>query len=437
MGLIERFNPPAFLPDFDRVPGLADEWSEFLSGRFDLAIHDQCDAAFRQHREDRAKAQFFNPLKYRPQGKIFEQAVVWNAFPKALGRLGRQFGSKRAMLMADKTLLTPPHLRYRPGFEYCEWQVMRDPASKKIQKITFTSEPPEYWRALFGGTIQNSVFHGDPKVVLDLYHELVSDKVKIEDLMAKHDIDGNFPTIKKGDYNPFNKWNTTQGIVHLTVPANSILAEINLAAAATILRKDSRNRLLVQAEELICCAGYGNPNNNSDPTIGATVNALARLGAKVTLGDPVGVYMDHIDLAGWTAPNHEEVENFVRFTRGERGMFTRLEIEVPPRRKFRVGDLRIGGVPIFHGGQVAECIAVKLVGIAAELDSMHNPALRCAGRCYVTKKNPFQLSTSTPVPRGAHFVFVHQGEGEQISQGGQREARYRESLRQPTRAAEK
>lgn len=444
MGLIERFNPPAFLPDFDRVPGLADEWSQALCDWFDSAIDDQCNGAFRQHHVHGAKAQFFNPLKYRPQGKIVEQPVVWNAFPKTLlRRCGYDF--KCAIRIADKTLPLSMRtsdrsnrgLSYRPGSEYCEWRVTRDPASKKIQKITFTSEPPEYWRALFGGTIGNSVFHGDPKLVLSLYRELVSDRVKLDDLRAKKKIAGNgsFPDIQQGEYNPFNKWNTTDGIVHLTEPSNSILAEISLAAAATILRKDSRNRFLVQPEELICCAGYGNQNSNSDPTIGAIVNALARLGAIVTLKNPVGVYMDHIDLAGWTAPNHEEVNNFVRFTRGQQGMFTRLEIEVPPLRKFRVGDLRIGGVPISHGGQVAECVAVKLVGVAAELQSIHNAPLSCANRCFVTKDLPLFVRRDKRVPSGGRMVFVHEGEQEQLSEGGAREARYRESLRQPTRAA--
>jgi hypothetical protein len=448
VGLIERFNPPAFLPDFDRVPGLADEWSQALCDWFDSAIDDQCYGAFRQHGVHGAKAQFFNPLKYRPQGKILEQPVVWNAFPKTMLRQC-SYDFKCAMRGADKTfplsgwISDPSHrgLSYRPGSEYCEWRVTRDPASKKIQKITFTSEPPEYWRALFGGSIQYSqfrasVFHGDPKVVLSLYHELVSHKVKLDDLRAKKKIAGNgsFPDIQQGEYNPFNKWNTTDGIVHLTEPSNSILAEISLAAAATILRKDSRDRLLVQPEELICCAGYGNQNANSDPTIGATVNALARLGARVTFKDPVGVYMDHIDLAGWTAPKDEEVSNFVRFTRGEQGMFTRLEIEVP-HGKFQVGDLRIGGVPISHGGQVAECITVKLVGVAAELQSLHNPPLSCASRCFVTKNRPLFVLRGKKVPAGRRMVFVHEGEQEQLSAGGLREAQYHKSLHQPTRAA--
>ena len=64
---------------------------------------------------------------------------------------------------------------------------------------------------------------------------------------------------------------------------------------------DAQGKLLIEPDALICYAAYGGPNRNSDPTIGATVNALARLGAYVTLRNPVGLYMDHIDLSGWSA----------------------------------------------------------------------------------------------------------------------------------------
>ena len=62
----------------------------------------------------------------------------------------------------------------------------------------------------------------------------------------------------------------------------------------------------MEPEALISYAGYGGPNRNSDPTIGASVNALARLGVPVTLRNPVGLYMDHIDLSGWQTPDGKD-----------------------------------------------------------------------------------------------------------------------------------
>ena len=37
-------------------------------------------------------------------------------------------------------------------------------------------------------------------------------------------------SIRKGTYNPYNRWNTTDGIMHLTHPANTLSAEIKLGA---------------------------------------------------------------------------------------------------------------------------------------------------------------------------------------------------------------
>ena len=80
-------------------------------------------------------------------------------------------------------------------------------------------------------------------------------------------------------------------------------------ADATVLYRNGRGEPVVEPSALICCAGYGGPDRNSDPTIGATVNALARLGAMITLPNPVGLYMDHIDLSGWQAPDGVQVRN--------------------------------------------------------------------------------------------------------------------------------
>jgi len=99
-----------------------------------------------------------------------------------------------------------------------------------------------------------------------------------EDLVCQEDIvtnDGQF-LVRKGEYNPYNKWNTTHGIAHLCSPPNTLVAEIGLGAEATIPRKDGRGLTLAEPDALIFCAAYGGPDRNSDPTIGAAVNALAR-----------------------------------------------------------------------------------------------------------------------------------------------------------------
>jgi hypothetical protein len=238
----------------------------------------------------------------------------------------------------------------------------------------------------------------------------------MDDLICQETIqsaDGSNVLALKGQYNPWNKWNTSHGIMHLNAPPNALSAEIQLGADATVLWKTQKGSAMSDPSPLICCAAYGGPDRNSDPTIGATVNALARLGAMVTLPNPVGLYMDHIDLAGWSAPDRGPIDDCVRIIRGMPGMIERLEIEVPAERGFCVGDLRIGGEPIAYGGQIAECITVKLVGSAAQIGSVQNAALDCTARCCVNLTEPRLLNRAvpftSPCPPGRRAAFQQEG----------------------------
>jgi hypothetical protein len=222
--------------------------------------------------------------------------------------------------------------------------------------------------------------------------------------------------VRKGQYNIYNKWNTTLGIAHLNSPPNSLVAEIKLGADASIRYLNPQGYLLVEPEALICYAGYGGANRNSDPTIGASVNALARTGAYVTLRNPVGLYMDHIDLSGWEAPDQGSVSDCVRIIRGRPGMVERMVVEVPPARGFAVSDLTIAGVPIRYGGQVAECITVKLTGIANVLPKpiSRNSAVSAAHRM-LDPRWPVavnKLKLADPIPAGSVEAFLFQGTGD-------------------------
>jgi hypothetical protein len=323
MSQLNRFDPPAFLPDFNSIPGQLEAWHRAVSAWFDAVVGIE-------QKVIGAPPQFYNAATFDPGGIQVEQAVTWNAFPK---ELLRRYGRDRALQLAD--MLWPIEryrapsadptnpagtsgVLYRPQEEYCEWHVLRDPDTNRIQRITFTSEPPEYWQALFGfvpggDSIPDASFPGDKDMLLGLYRDLVSPQIQFEDLVAASDIkDANGKLLTpKGHYHIYNKWNTTHGIVHLNSPPNSLVAEIQLGGDASVLHTDPQERLLVEPDALICYAGYGGSNRNSDPTIGATVNALARLGAYVTLRNPVGLYMDHIDLSGWQAPADAKVSDFV------------------------------------------------------------------------------------------------------------------------------
>ena len=445
MALLQGFDPPAFMNDFDSMPGMRQAWSDFVSAAFDASIQSEQTAVTTGGGKASGTIQFFNPTKFDPGGPLVEQAITWNAFPK---ELLVQFGRGRALIEADRlwplaaggrlfqydpdlpsvtnpASTYPNYLFYRPQVEYCEWHVERDPTNGDILKITFTSEPPEYWMAMFGQSMDaggnlgdDFKFPGSPERVLDLYRKLVSPQIVLEDLLVKKPFDGPAGHYKSGDYNPYNPWNTTRGIVHLGAPPNTLPAEIKLGADATVLYGRSDVDPIVQPDALICAANFGGPNRNSDPTIGATVNALARLGAMVTIVNPVGLYMDHIDINGWELPKGIAPRDCISIVRGSPGHIERLDVAAPPDSGITLSDLVIGGVPLRYGGQIAECITVKLVGGAAAFNSVIDNDLNPAVfRGLLAMPEPSEIyaiiGRTQPVPAGFASAFKYEGSARQ------------------------
>ena len=453
MAHIRRYDPPAFVTDFDDIPGQLQAWSDAVSGWFDETIAAETQSVGKGNR-----VQYYNQVTSPQPGEKIVAEIVWNAFPKTL----RLIYGERAYEVAERLYpLTESvipgfpgffqgrqwkRLFYRPLDEYCEFRVERD-AGGRIVRVTFTSEPPEYWQALHGDTLGdysgNPKYRipGDPKKLLALYRELVSPRVRLDDLLCAEDLvdqsqDPPQVIYPKGSYNPYNKWNSTHGIAHLGQPNNTITAEIHLGGDATVLRMD-RNGNPVTLPEALCCASlYGGPNRTSDPTIGSTVNDIARAGAWITLQNPVGLYMDSINLAGFETPKGKPVtEDFFVIKRGRSGMIERAVFEVPKKMKFTVGDLRIGGVPIRYGGQIAEHIDVKLTGEASSLGHFQNRPQPSVGKCCIGPSLPRILAGSEIADPCAD------GGAEAFARGGTPQAKWRaperEMLETPATSARK
>ncbi|MGA8027949.1 MAG: hypothetical protein WB992_12475, partial [Bryobacteraceae bacterium] len=200
---LTQFDPPGFLSDFDDSQRQA--WSEWISQQLDAA-HDE-DGTDLGLMHDGPRLQFFNPLRTPPGPDATEQDITWTAFPRIV------------KLQSGSDLL-----RWRKADssrdmqdEYCEWSVSRD-HNDNIVRVTFTSEGPEYWKVLAGV---------NPAKVVALYQAHVDPAVKHEDLFAN------------GTYNPRNRWNNSSvnGAMHLIQANNTLGAEIELAAAATIVRE--------------------------------------------------------------------------------------------------------------------------------------------------------------------------------------------------------
>ena len=259
-----RFDPPGFLDDFTEAE--KERWSATVSGWLDRA------RAGNPAGNDGPRGQFFNALTNPPAGDAQVAVISWNAFPRQVKANSLSDAQRWRRADADRSVQD----------EYCEWSVTRDPVTRKITRVDFTCEGPEYWEDL---AVAN------PDKVVALYREFVSGAVTQADLFVN------------GVYDPYNRFNnsTSNGAMHLIQDANSLYAEIELGAAATI-RRVVGGREITDAQELIRCSGYGAPGRNSDPHIGEQVNALARQRADITLNNPVGLYLHDFNPVGWTCP---------------------------------------------------------------------------------------------------------------------------------------
>jgi hypothetical protein len=79
--------------------------------------------------------------------------------------------------------------------------------------------------------------------------------------------------------------------------------------------------------------------------------------------------------------------------RGEPGRIERAVFEVPAAEGFTVSDVRIGDEPIRFGGQLAERMTVKLVGLAALGAGFSNEPVAFGLRAWAEEANPWMVSS--------------------------------------------
>jgi len=168
-------------------------------------------------------------------------------------------------------------------------------------------------------------------------------------------------------YNPRNKWNNntdTGNIMHLIQPDNKLWDQCDLGGLATVLRKHEDGTPVTDPIELTNCTGFGNIGRNSDPTIGSAVNNLAWGGSMITIRNPVGLYIDSVNLNNVTRKDDDDFdpEELWTWVRGEKGTYMRAVMEVPEGRDYVLGDLLVDGDPLEWGGQIADYIKISLVG---------------------------------------------------------------------------
>ncbi|HEY0142396.1 MAG TPA: hypothetical protein VGF48_15970 [Thermoanaerobaculia bacterium] len=397
--------PAAFDGDFaaSRNPdALRQNWDNYIGGR----IADRDENLFYDAKHDPA-----------PEIGVDRVPIPWNGFPRSISAWfnadsdadGLDAALKTSEILRPLTIVITPRgartVSWRPGLpllravrngaaaeeivplhrqqdEYCEWHVDRD--AKGIQRISFTAEGPEYWR---------EIARFDRDLLLASYKRLISAEVVMEDLFWQHpvaaqDQSNNFHlVIRKGDYNPYNKWNTTHGVMHLTHPANTLGAEINLAADATVIYPSVAEQPAdTLPTRLICCAQYGGENRSSDPLIGNGVNGAARKGLPVTLANPVGLYIGTIDIDNLLDPDGNPIGDQVLSTprkSADGEMILRAEIKAPDNATFTLDQCTLGGRELTTGGVIARKITMRLFGLVKKktVPSRQPASEACASKC--------------------------------------------------------
>jgi len=313
MSVLARFDFPGSLRDLPESSTFADRW------------HDVVAALIRPRTRLSGSGAYVDPSE-RDLEATATRAYTWTGFSRPL--LVEHRDDRAAAFAAGEDRATQ--------IEYLEWHVTRDDEGV-ITRVTFTTETPEYWKALAAD---------EPDRVVDLYRELVDPAVERGDLF---DADGG--------YDPMNRWNTTDGIVHYIMPINSMKDLLGVSQ-----ERERTGRALDGYDAL----PYGR-ETGADARINVDLWSITRKGLGAATADPPGPLMIEWDDTGWTAPGGAPVEDHWTVVRGVPGAALRVTYEVPAEAGYRVGDIEIGGRPITTGGQLAEHIVMSAHGVAGRI----------------------------------------------------------------------
>ncbi len=123
-------------------------------------------------------------------------------------------------------------------------------------------------------------------------------------------------------------------------------------------RIDADGDPVINQQELVECAGLGDPLRNSDPQIASAVNVAAGEGDEIAFSDPPGLHLGRPRTAGLVTPDGADAARFWKIERGDAQHTLRARFEVPAKRGYVVGDIKSRGKLIEFGGQIAERVPV-------------------------------------------------------------------------------
>jgi hypothetical protein len=275
--------------------------------------------------------------------------VCWPAFPATLNSVTNS--PERRAELADSS-------RDRQD-EYCEWSVERVGPSAKapITRVTFTTELPEYFEVLH---------EIDAEAALALYQEHVDSNASPEQIAPGGVYDRS---------NVLNRQTTEGKIMHLRSGPNNLFAAVSLASDATVLRFRDDTQV-TSPQDLVSCGDFGKPLRSSDPQIAAAINGLATLGDKITLEDPIGLYIDELRPEGLELPAGATLEECWKVERGTAEHALRASFSLPEDAG-TLEDVRVRGAPVRFGAQLADLVRVRIVALSHSRGSVDPERAGC------------------------------------------------------------
>ncbi|WP_250532339.1 hypothetical protein [Caballeronia sp. ATUFL_F1_KS39] len=417
---MNTYLPPARLKDFDKSAkpqDMYDAWHRLMSDAVNVEGYPAAFDALELPAMDEAVQQaapiwFGLPRTIKRMTSTISEAAAMVEHPIAMGGFDPLAQGNFTVPFRDSMGKAVPGQWYRPQDEYLEW-VTRTDSDGVVTEVEFTCEGPEYW----------NLISQDDRLVVDMYQEIChSTAITIDDLVFPKDLIWTNPnefdpntrkpvsrTYKKGDYNPYNIWNS-KNAVHLTQTANTLGAEIRLAQDAT--KAYGVPNRVTDDPALACCAAYGGINRMSDPTIGHAVNQqVIQFGRRVALRNPIGLYIaglvdNQLSLNGAPFPDQAACWTVLRPGPAEvTDMIVRARFAIPPGtmhqgKQLRVGDLTYKGEQIKYGGQIADFVQMTLYAIAVSGAPAQN-AIPCKFSPCPTHGHP-ELITAVPFGQPCH-----------------------------------
>ncbi|KAK3941638.1 hypothetical protein QBC46DRAFT_353084 [Diplogelasinospora grovesii] len=227
---LDAFDPPGFPHTNDNLtPEQRSVWSS-------QKISSWMDAEIDGDGGETKLPQFFNGTVEEFDVDQKPLAITWVGFPG---------------LVSNKT----------GGVDMKRWPIADSQRHTQDEYLEWTSgRMKRYWQFLA---------EESPEKLLSLYKSLnpqYASQIKMEDLFQED----------KKRQQTYEIISTNPGcIVHLAHRNNTLQAEIDIAAQATVIRKDDHGKIITDKTQLIRCSRYGQESRNSDPKIGDEINKLA------------------------------------------------------------------------------------------------------------------------------------------------------------------